>query len=77
MSDPFTISIEPMRETTEATMIAAHKAGMAYWNRNRPWDAKRENLASLARSCGWHGEDCIAWLSGFFGAKRRDAHANR
>jgi hypothetical protein len=60
-----------LRETTEQTMIAAHKAGMAYWNRNKPQDATRENLESLARSCGWHGADNESWLAGFYGAKRR------
>lgn len=60
-----------MRETTETTMIEAHKAGAAYWRRNKPVDATREALESLARSCGWHGEDCTAWLAGFYGEKSR------
>ena len=60
-----------LRETTEATMVAAHQAGMDYWNRNKPEGATRENLESLARSCGWHGEDNAAWVAGFYGAKKR------
>lgn len=56
---------------TEATMVAAHQAGMAYWRRNKPYDATPDALASLARSCGWHGEDNDAWLAGFYGAKQR------
>lgn len=61
-----------MRETTEATMAEAHKAGMAYWKRNRTVDATRDQLASLARSCGWHGEDNASWLAGYYGAQQRD-----
>jgi hypothetical protein len=61
-----------LRETSEATMIAAHQAGMAYWKRNKPTLATNENLESLARSCGWHGEDNVAWLAGFYGAKHRE-----
>jgi hypothetical protein len=64
------------RETTERTMIAAHQAGMAYWRSNRPHDATREGLESLARSCGWHGADCESWLAGFYGAKWRDLGGN-
>ena len=60
-----------LRETTEETMVAAHKAGMAYWKQNKPYYTTAEDLASLARSCGWHGEDNAAWLAGFYGAKRR------
>jgi hypothetical protein len=62
-----------MYETSEQTMVAAHQAGMAYWKRNKPSDATRESLESLARSCGWHGADCEAWVAGFYGAKRRSA----
>jgi hypothetical protein len=54
------------------TTVEAHKAGMAYWRMNRPHDATREGLASHARSCGCHDEDIVAWLAGFYGAKRRD-----
>ena len=61
-----------MTETNEQTMIAAHKAGQAYWNRNKPYDATRENLESLARTCGWHGENNVAWLAGYYGAKQRN-----
>jgi hypothetical protein len=65
-----------LRETTEDTMIEAHKAGGAYWRNNRPMGkgVTVNKLASLARSCGWHGKDCEAWLAGFFGEKRRDTH---
>jgi hypothetical protein len=49
------------------------KHGMAYWTRNKPYDATRESLESLARSCGWHGEDNVAWLAGYYGAMRRAA----
>ena len=58
-------------ETTEATMVAAHKAGMAYWQRNRPYDSTSESLAQVARSCGWHGDDMVAWLAGYYGAQAR------
>lgn len=54
------MTMNGLRATTEATMIAAHQAGMDYWNRNKPQTATRENLESLARSCGWHGEDNAA-----------------
>ncbi len=64
-----------LRETNEQTMIAAHQAGMAYWKRNKPMNATWDNLASLARSCGWHGEDNVSWLAGFYGAKSRDQMA--
>ena len=63
-------------ESTESTMIEAHKAGMAYWRQNRPVDATRENLASHARTCGWHGADNKAWLAGYYGAKRRDTQTD-
>ncbi len=58
-------------ETTEQSMVMAHQSGMAYWRANRTHDAKRADLESLARSRGWHGEDNIAWLAGYYGAKRR------
>ena len=61
-----------LHETTEATMIEAHKAGAAYWNRNKPHNATRDALELLARSCGWHGEDNAAWLAGFYGARQRE-----
>lgn len=57
---------------SEKSMIAAHKAGMAYWQRNKPIGATEDSLASLARSCGWRDEDNAAWLAGFYGAKRRE-----
>ena len=59
-------------EISEQSMIAAHKAGMAYWNRNRPSVTDKLLLLSFAQSCGWHDEDAAAWLAGYFGAKRRD-----
>jgi hypothetical protein len=64
-----------LRETTEDTMIAAHKAGVAYWKRNKPLQSNLRELRSVARSCGWHGEDCEAWVAGFLGAKRRESDA--
>ncbi len=63
-----------IRETNEETMVQAHKAGVAYWNCNRPCEATREGLESLARSCGWHGDDMDSWVAGFYGAKRRAEH---
>ena len=65
-----------LRETNEQTMIAAHKAGVAYWQRNKPVHATREDLESLARSCGWRGEDNAAWIAGYYGAQRRDDNMN-
>jgi len=65
-----------LRETTEATMVAAHQAGRAYWRNNRPLDATREQLASHARSCGWRGEDEAAWLAGFYGEHKRSEKAS-
>lgn len=59
-----------IRETNEASMIAAHKAGAAYWKRNRP-DINRAQIESLARSCGFHGEDAVAYVAGFIGEKNR------
>ena len=62
-----------LRETNEATMVEAHKAGRAYWRNNRPPDAVTlESLAALARSCGWHGADNEAWLAGYYGERRRE-----
>lgn len=55
----------------EAKLVAAHKAGMAYWRNNRPDEASREQLAFHARTCGWRGELNDAWLAGFYGAKSR------
>lgn len=65
-----------IRETSEATMIAAHKAGVAFWNQNQPYEATPDNLASLAQSCGWRDADAVAWLAGFYGAQQRDALRN-
>lgn len=64
-----------IRETTEESMVAAHKAGLAYWQRNKPRDASRDQLESLARSCGWHGVDCDSFIAGVLGAKRREAES--
>lgn len=65
--------LDGIREITEETMTAAHKAGMAYWYRNRPSDdVTIAGLISLAQSCGWHSEEAISWAAGYFGAKRRD-----
>ena len=64
-----------MQDENERRLLEAHQAGRAYWRMNRPHDATRENLASLARSCGWSGELCEVWLAGFYGAKSRDALA--
>ena len=61
-----------MTEINERTLIAAHKAGVAYWRNNRPHDATADSLAFHARTCGWHGEYAMAWLAGFYGAKSRD-----
>jgi hypothetical protein len=58
-----------LREVTEATMVAARKAGAAYWRNNRPLDATREQLAFHARTCGWRAQDEIAWLAGYYRAK--------
>ena len=45
-----------LTETTEASMVAAHQAGMAYWNRNKPYDATPENVKMLARTLGYRDE---------------------
>jgi hypothetical protein len=60
-----------IRETSERTMIEAHKAGVAFWRNNRPVNASPDSLASVARSCGWHDADAVAWLAGFYGAQHR------
>ena len=51
-------------------MVEAHKAGMAYWKRNKPPGV--DGIATVARSCGWTGELETAWLAGYFGAKARE-----
>lgn len=66
-----------IRETNEQTMIAAHKAGIAYWRNNKPYTATRDSLLFHARTCGWHGTDSDneltdAWLAGYYGAMARD-----
>ena len=65
-----------MTNTTEATMIAAHKAGIAYWRNNRPHYATREGLTTHAHTCGWHGEDNAAWLAGYYGERLRSLKAD-
>jgi hypothetical protein len=62
---------DSLRVSNEQTLIAAHKAGIAYWRNNRPVDATREALESHARSCGWHGADNTAWIAGYYGELRR------
>jgi hypothetical protein len=54
-------------EVTERTLLAAHKAGVAYWLRNQP--GPNADVSSVARSCGWHGELEAAWLAGYYGAR--------
>lgn len=61
-----------IREINEQSMINAHKAGRAFYKRNKP-NARRSDLESVARSCGWHDEDCTAWLAGFYGEQTREA----
>ncbi|HEX6826119.1 MAG TPA: hypothetical protein VF077_07355 [Nitrospiraceae bacterium] len=56
----------------ERELIAAHKAGVAYWERNKPHEATQAGLEFHARTCGWHGELNGAWIAGFLGAKRRE-----
>jgi hypothetical protein len=58
-------------EITEDSMVAAHKAGIAYWQRNTPIGATADNIESLARSLGYHEGDMYAFIAGFFGARRR------
>jgi hypothetical protein len=55
-------------------MVMAHRSGTAYWRANRTHDANRADLERLARTLGWHGEDNIAWIAGYYGAKRRATH---
>ena len=52
-------------------MVAAHQAGMAYWNRNKPYDATPENVKMLARTLGYHDADNESFCAGFYGAKKR------
>jgi hypothetical protein len=66
-----TYSTNDLRDTTEQTMVAAHRAGMAYWRHNRPVNATRDSLSSHARTCGWHGEDNAAWLAGYYAEMSR------
>jgi hypothetical protein len=60
-----------LTEITEASMVAAHQAGMAYWNRNKPYDATPENIKMLARTLGYHDADNESFCAGFYGAKKR------
>jgi hypothetical protein len=64
--------ITSLHEVTEATMVAAHASGVTYWKRNRPHAATVEAIESLGRTLGWHEADNVAFVAGFFGAKRRD-----
>jgi hypothetical protein len=60
-----------LTDVTEDSMIAAHKAGIAYWNRNKPGGASNESIESLARSLGYHDGDMLAFCAGLYGAERR------
>ena len=68
-----------IREINEQSMLEAHKAGRAYWHFHRMLPGVDKipvaNLAGVARSCGWHGRDCEAWLAGFAGERRRKEKA--
>lgn len=55
--------------STENALIDAHNAGVAYWVRNKPYDATSESLTSYARTLGWHGDCETWWLIGFYSAK--------
>lgn len=55
----------------ETKLLEAHQAGVAYWRANEPIYASPNNLASHARSCGWHDDLCDAWVAGFLGARSR------
>lgn len=68
------MAIESLCETNETTLVLAHKAGMAYERRNRP-QCPIADLAIVARSTGWHGELCDAWLAGAAGERRRHSGA--
>ena len=57
-----------LREVDAASLARAYAAGASYWQRNKPYDASSENLAQVARSCGWHGDDTAAWLAGYWHA---------
>ena len=59
-----------MTNEQETNMIAAHKAGRAYWRNNRPAD--RANAEQVARSCGWGDAELLAaWMAGYFGERAR------
>jgi hypothetical protein len=64
-----------MIDLSESAMVVAHQAGMNYWNSHRMLPSFRwvtaETMATAARSCGFHGCECEAWLAGFFGARKR------
>lgn len=64
-----------IRDVNETSMVAAHKSGIAYWNRNKPAEATKDGLESLARSFGWHGVDADSFVAGVLGAKRREAES--
>jgi hypothetical protein len=62
-----------IRETNEQTMIAAHKAGQAFWRQSQiaGIEAARHTLEWHARTCGWHGKDNEAWIAGYYGEHKR------
>lgn len=64
--------MESLRDDTEENMVFAHQSGIAYWKRNRPLLATKANIVSLAHTLGYYGEQEIAFVAGFFGAKRRE-----
>ena len=64
--------MKSLTEITEDSMIAAHTAGQAYWNRNKPRAASNESIESLARSLGYHDGNALAFCAGLYGAQRRE-----
>lgn len=67
--------IDNLYETTEQTLMHAHQSGVAYWKRNRPTQATRDNLRFLARSLGFRGEREDMFVAGVEGVKRREGGA--
>jgi hypothetical protein len=70
-SDAMENQMSGLYEINEQTIADARKSGAAYWDRNKPYNATRNDLERLARSCGWHDADNVAWLEGFYEAKDR------
>jgi hypothetical protein len=68
-------------EPDAGSLNDAHAAGAAYWQHHRMLPGTGSipiaNLAGVARSCGWHGADCEAWLTGFDDARRDTLLAER